>query len=184
MHDADAIALLTPEGGAIEAVREHDRSAETWADLGCGSGTFTRALAAHLAPGSTIHAMDTDVHALSRLPAESHGVRIQTHAGDFTRTPWPFTSLDGILMANSLHYVREQFAFVARCADALPAHGVVTIVEYDTDTANPWVPYPLSLARLTSLFHAAGYRHVQLLGTRPSRYGRAQLYAVRITSRR
>lgn len=177
MNDADARALLDP--------RHEQRPARpaTWADLGCGEGTFTRALAACLAPGSTIHAMDADAGALSRLPADIHDVHVHAHAGDFTRTPWPFGALDGILMANSLHYVRDQPAFIARCVAALPMHGTFTIVEYDTDAANQWVPYPLSRARLTSLFQAAGYTRVEPLGTRPSLYGRARLYAVQITGR-
>jgi ubiquinone/menaquinone biosynthesis C-methylase UbiE len=35
--------------------------AMTWADLGCGDGTFTLALAAILPRGSIIHAMDRDI---------------------------------------------------------------------------------------------------------------------------
>ena len=76
-----------------------------WADLGCGTGTFTVALADLLSPGSTIHAMDRDASVLRRIPPEHRGVSITTHRGDFTNHTWPFANLDGILMANSLHYV-------------------------------------------------------------------------------
>src|SRR5689334_15358015 len=83
-----------------------------WADLGCGDGVFTRALATRLAPGSTIHAIDRDRSALKQLPPEYQGVTVVPHAGDFTTAPLPFPQLDGVLMANSLHYVQRPAAFV------------------------------------------------------------------------
>jgi trans-aconitate methyltransferase len=45
-----------------------------WCDLGCGSGTFTMALAHVLSPGSTIHAVDWDQRALENLPNHYDGV--------------------------------------------------------------------------------------------------------------
>src|SRR5689334_1151438 len=103
----DATAMLS--GSALDAL-----GAMTWADLGCGDGTFTVALAAVLAPGSVIHAIDRSRAALERIPSRHHGVQIHTHAGDFIDA-WPFGSVDGILMANSLHYVANQDAFVRAC---------------------------------------------------------------------
>jgi len=152
-----------------------------WADLGSGSGRFTLALAEHLAPGSVIHAMDRDGRALARLDTHHGNARIQTHRGDFTKQPWPFTELDGILMANSLHYVKDGHAFIRRCQSQLrPAHSFL-IVEYDTDKANPWVPYPLSRITLADLFRDAGYTSFRTLGSRPSLYHRAALYAALVT---
>ena len=88
---------------------------QVWADLGCGEGTFTVALASLLPAGSTVHAIDNDTLALARLPARHGDVTIVAHAGDFTSrgaARWPFDGLDGMLMANSLHYVRAQAAFL------------------------------------------------------------------------
>jgi methylase of polypeptide subunit release factors len=42
---------------------------ERWADLGCGSGTFTIALAGLLKPQSIIYAIDTNASALKQIPA-------------------------------------------------------------------------------------------------------------------
>jgi len=39
-----------------------------WADLGCGDGTFTLALADRLASGSVVHAIDLDGSALVQRP--------------------------------------------------------------------------------------------------------------------
>ncbi len=130
-----------------------------WADLGCGDGTFTRALAQLLAAGSVVHAIDLDDAALRNIPAELHGVRIATHRADFTRTPWPFDErVDGILMANSLHYVREQEAFIRQCDEHLKDDGRFVVVEYDFDRPNRWVPYPVSRHRLDRIVRGRGRR--------------------------
>jgi hypothetical protein len=83
-------------------------------------------------------------------------------------------------MANSLHYVENQAAFIRGCESYMKPRRHFLIVEYDADKANRWVPYPLSQARLTSLFEGAGYSSVRVLRSRPSIYRRAPLYAVAV----
>ena len=154
----------------------------TWADLGAGTGTFTLALADLLSAGSTIHAIDQDGAALRRLPPEHKGVRIATHRGDFTTETWPFARVDGILMANSLHYVDDQAAFIRSCERRMTVPRRFLIVEYDTDESSRWVPHPVSRKKLESLFTDAGYSSIVMLGSRPSVFRRAALYAALITS--
>lgn len=174
MRPRHAIDLLT--GSGVDTL-----GPSTWADLGCGTGTFTLALADLVAPGSTIHAMDRDRSALRKIPARHKDVSITTHHGDFTDPAWPFADLDGILMANSLHYVAHQAAFIRDCEPRLTPPRRFLIVEYDTDVPNRWVPHPLSRATLTSLFAEAGYPSVVMLQSRPSMYRRAPLYAALVT---
>ena len=165
----DAVAL-------IAGAANRDGPAQTWADLGCGDGTFTKALAMTLPARSLVHAVDRDHAALKRIPATVGATSIVTHVADFTATPLPWTGLDGILLANALHYVADQPAFLKSLATAIHGRARFLIVEYDTDHANPWVPYPVSRRRLGTL--AAGGRWtVRPLGTRPSIYRRAALYA-------
>jgi ubiquinone/menaquinone biosynthesis C-methylase UbiE len=175
MEAADAIALIAPAG--VEAL-----GPSTWADLGCGDGTFTLALASLLAPGSTIHAMDREAALLRRLPSAYGRARIFTHAGDFTHQPWPFGNPDGILMANALHYVADQPAFLRACAAHASPPPRFLVVEYDTDRGNRWVPYPVPRATLATLFGAAGYASVRILGSRPSVYRQAPLYAAAVSA--
>jgi trans-aconitate methyltransferase len=162
----DTVAMFG--GSGLEAL-----GPMTWADLGCGDGTFTVALADVLAPGSVIHAIDRNRAALKSIPSYRHGARIHTHAGDFIE-PWPFGPVEGILMANSLHYVANQEAFVRSSESQMTSPRRVLIVEYDTNRANPWVPYPVGRSRLAELFSGYSFRS---LGSRPSRYHRAPLYA-------
>ena len=133
----DAVEMLADSGVA-------GLGPTVWADLGCGDGTFTLALAELLAAGSVIHAMDRDTDALRRIPSTHREVRIETHRGDFQTRTWPFDEVDGILMANALHYVRDQSAFIRDCAAHFRPPRRFLIVEYDTTRANPWVPYPVN----------------------------------------
>jgi trans-aconitate methyltransferase len=152
-----------------------------WADLGCGDGTFTIALATLLPAGSTIHAMDRDASTLRAIPRTHAGRSIVTHIGDFTKQPWPFDRLDGVLMANALHYVRDQSAFLRRSHSLIRAPHRFLVIEYDTDRANQWVPYPVSRKTLERICADAGYEAITWLGTRPSIYRRADIYAAMMT---
>src|SRR5690242_17364294 len=80
MNDADAIEMIRDAVGV---------SAGVWADLGAGTGTFTRALTELLGAGSTVYAVDDDgraVRALRELSASSSGdVRVTAVHADFTR---------------------------------------------------------------------------------------------------
>jgi ubiquinone/menaquinone biosynthesis C-methylase UbiE len=171
----DAIEMLAgSEVGALGPT--------TWADLGCGTGTFTLALADLLAPGSIIHAMDRDGRALRKIPSSHKSVSITTHRGDFTHQMWPFDNLDGILMANSLHYVNDQATFIRALEARMTSPRRFLVVEYDTHEASRWVPYPMPQTRLTALFTSAGYSSIKPLRSRPSVYRRAALYAALITT--
>ncbi len=151
-----------------------------WADLGSGDGTFTVALASLLPHGSTVHAIDVDSRALARIPARHRDVTIVAHTGDFTAFPWPFEGVDGVLMANALHYVKEQAAFLRRVDQALRRRRIL-LVEYDITRGNTWVPYPLSHASAVELFQSIGYRSAESLGRKRSRYRRGEIYGLLLT---
>jgi trans-aconitate methyltransferase len=124
-----------------------------WCDLGCGSGTFTMALAHLLSPGSTIHAVDWDQRALENLPDHYDEVEIRKTAGDIGNRSLQLPSLDGILIANTLHFIQEQQALLRRL---LPVADCFLIVEYEQSKPNRWGPYPVGFDRLCQLFTEAG----------------------------
>src|SRR4051812_20971453 len=95
---------------AIQLI-DHPRLAQQnkalWADLGCGSGLFTYALANLLPNGSRIYALDKTDISLSQHGKPSHTV-IEPIQADFLTQALKLPLLDGMLMANSLHYVPDQ----------------------------------------------------------------------------
>jgi len=147
----------------------------TWADLGAGRGTFTRALVDLLGPSSRVIAVDRDPTMIAELEewASSDAPNVTAVVGDFTATMMlPATPLDGILIANALHFVRteQQGALLARLADQLADDGRVVLVEYDRRAASRWVPYPIGIARLQELAAAAGLTKFTVSESRPSNY--------------
>ena len=166
----EAFALID-----ITAISQYQHIAR-WADLGCGNGIFTQALARLLSKGSIIYGIDKD---RSIKPGVTDGgVEIISKKSDFIEDDLEIGNLDGILMANSLHYVKDKPGFIKKMKTYLKPEGIFLLVEYDTaiPVAN-WVPYPVSFLALTKLFENAGYTRVKKLHERPSVYGRANMYS-------
>ncbi len=171
MNHADLVALIED--------RVTERTGR-WADLGSGEGAFTLALADLLGPGSHITAVDRDAGALRHLErGRFPGVEIETMVGDFTR-PLAFVNLDGVVMANSLHFVRDKAPVLESVRKMLRPGGTLIVVEYGTDRGNPWVPHPFSYGTWQKMAARAGFTGIRLLRTIPSRhlgtiYGAASL---------
>src|SRR5439155_5550838 len=73
-----------------------------WADFGAGERASTLALTDVLGPAGHIVAVDRDARPLRALDG-----RFETLVADFTR-PLDLHDLDGVLMANSLHFARDK----------------------------------------------------------------------------
>jgi ubiquinone/menaquinone biosynthesis C-methylase UbiE len=144
-----------------------------WADLGAGEGAFTLALAELLGPGAHITAVDRDAGSMRGLAAEMGkrfpATALEVVVADFTR-PISLSSLDGIVMANSLHFVRDKRPVLDRVHEMLRPGGSLIVVEYGSDRGNPWVPHPFSYQRWEQMAATAGFDRTRLLGTVPSRY--------------
>ena len=161
MNHAELVALI--EEGVTER-------GGRWADLGSGQGAFTLALAELLGPGSHITAVDRDAGALRYLErGRFPGVEIDTMVGDFTR-PLALSDLDGIVMANSLHFVKDKSPVLESVRKMLRPGGTLVVVEYGTDRGNPWVPHPFSYERWEEMAAQAGFVKTRLLRTIPSRH--------------
>ena len=151
-----------------------------WADLGCGTGTFTLALASLLTKGSMIYAMDTNEQALKDIPDSFENAVIKKLKGNFVTDKLEFDELDGILMANSLHYVKDKPGFIQKTIPHLNKQGCFLLVEYDTDSPNNWIPYPLTFSSLQKLFSGFGFSSIRKLNELPSIFNRAMMYAALI----
>lgn len=167
MNHRDAVAFL---GTAVH------RGAGTWAEFGAGDGTFTRALVELLGPGTHVYAVDRDHGRLAGLETWAHAVHasVTIVSADFTD---PFElpgvargGLDGLLIANALHYSAQPAAVLAELAAWLRPGGRAVLVEYDRRNANRWVPYPIPIDELPELAAAAGFGRFTVTATRPSAF--------------
>src|SRR5215831_13049297 len=150
---------------------------QLWLDLGCGTGLFTLALAGNLPVGSKIIAIDKDERALSKIPATVNDVMIQTVAADFVNGAFNIKEVDGILTANSLHYVKDKETLLKKLIPSMKTDGFFLIVEYDRRAGNQWVPYPLTIDAAKEVFKSVGYSSFHELNKRPSAFGRYFMYA-------
>lgn len=145
--------------------------AGTWADLGAGTGNFTFALRELLDPAATIIAVDRDARALAaqraRLAAAPTGAELILQQADITR-PLPLPPLDGLLLANVLHFVRDQAAVLHQVIGYLRPGGRLVLVEYQLTEPVRWVPYPVPFERFAALAPAAGLEPPTLAGRRRS----------------
>jgi SAM-dependent methyltransferase len=143
-----------------------------WADLGSGRGAFTLALADLLGPASRIVSVDRDPAALSDQARELRrrfpGLTVDQRLADF-RQPLDLHRLDGIVMANSLHFVRDKAPVLALVRGYLRDGGRLVLVEYDADRGNPWVPFPLSFETWRTVAAGAGFGDTRRLASVPSR---------------
>ncbi len=178
---ASVVANLSPS-----TVRQGLDEIVVWADLGAGAGAFTLALAELLPAGAVIHAVDRDRGALAELErsyarfARRRAVaRVTTQVGDFTGH-LDLHDLDGVVMANSLHFVKEKDPVLASVRAMLRPGGRLLLVEYDTDRGNTWVPHPLSYESWRTLAFKNGFGEAELLATHPSRFLR-QIYSASCT---
>jgi ubiquinone/menaquinone biosynthesis C-methylase UbiE len=167
-----SVAIRLIEKGVV-----HSGEPQEWADLGSGSGLFTRALSTLLPASSLIHAVDQDEKALSTLRKENSTGRVRTHIMNFERDTLPFSSLDGILLANALHFVEDQKGFLTKVGSHLKPNGKLILIEYDLPEPNPWVPYPIRFSRLQSIIELSGFRQVQKLAEAPSRFNASMIYS-------
>lgn len=167
MQLSDAISLIK------DASYQHIKNS-VWADLGCGSGLFTAALSKLLSPGATIYAIDKDP-GVTKLSSEGD-IKVIGQQLDFVKSLDKIPVSDGVLMANSLHYVKDQQSFLKALAAQIRPAGAVIIVEYDTDRGNQWVPYPLPFEKLKDLLAEAGFGTNRLVAKVPSVYRDADIY--------
>lgn len=169
----DAVALLRDAVGETPGA---------WADLGAGTGTFTRALARLLGADSTIFAVDADADALVALRAlaSRSTTRVIPVKADFTHAlelpGLGNAPLDGIVLANSLHFVRDARRVLTELALRVRVGGRVVVVEYDRRERSRWVPYPIDAARWPELAAAAHLTGAMVTASAPSVYA-GVLYA-------
>lgn len=152
----------------------------TWADLGAGTGAFTLALRELVGPEAAIYAVDKDRSRLTELRrgyARRFGEASSLHVlqADLLAIP-DLPPLDGVLMANSLHFFKDRLGLLSQVRGLLKAGGTLLLVEYNVDRGNRWVPYPLSFRSFKSVATAAGFEEPRLVSTHPSSFLR-EFYA-------
>ena len=165
MDHTDHVNLLRPAnlpGGGL------------YADLGAGDGAFTLALRELIGPDAAIYAVDKNRASLNKLES-NHRARFDTTRNlillnDNFSNPLALPALDGIVMANSLHFFKDKQTILRHVRAFLQPNGVLLLVEYNVDSGNLWVPHPLTYETFQALAPRVGFTEPRLLAKAPSNF--------------
>ncbi|HTG56406.1 MAG TPA: class I SAM-dependent methyltransferase [Niabella sp.] len=171
MTKSEAVTLIN------KGINNMDRQ-QHWADLGCGTGLFTEALATLLPAGSTITAIDVNQQYLPAVMGNT--VSVQFKKADFVADELHEDPFDGILMANALHFVRDKKTLIRKLGQHINRGARFLVIEYDHWQANQWEPYPIPFTALKELFAGQDYNHIEKIGERKSMYG-GKMYAALVS---
>ena len=145
-----------------------------WAEFGSGRGAFTLALLELLDPRGTLYSVDSDQGALRDQERKirkrfTNPPAVHFKHADYRR-PLNLPPLDGVVMANTLHFYADKEAIISRIIDYLVPGGCLILVEYNSDQGNTWVPYPISFPSWEIVTNRVGFTGVQLLERVPSSF--------------
>jgi ubiquinone/menaquinone biosynthesis C-methylase UbiE len=168
------IELEKPEV-VIEAM--HLKDGDVVADLGCGTGFFTRRIAKVVAPSGKVYAEDIQPEMLDLLKKYVAGEGITNVVpvlGTETDPKLPRGQMDWILLVDVYHEFQEPAPMLAKIREALKPGGHIALVEYRAEdpTVAPDVPPPhrMSVDQILREWRPAGFEMVERIETLPSQH--------------
>jgi arsenite methyltransferase len=140
------------------------RPGERVADIGAGSGYFTRRVSRAVGATGVVWAIDIAPEVLDYLEArarrEGHSnIRIQHVPADDPQLPPG--GVDTILMVDTLHYVKDRASYVKKLRAGLAPGGRVVVIDFvpKSPEERPWGPPPeqkMSREEVDAAMAAAG----------------------------
>ena len=151
-----------------------EKPTASFPDLGAGSGAFTFALREVTDSSTIIYAVDKDSSSLNQLQKEyqirfGDSKNLNLIVSDFSK-PLNLSMLNGILMANSLHFFKDKIKVLKHIKTFLELNGKLIIIEYNVDKGNLWVPYPFSFSTFENMCKESGFDSPKLLATHSSSF--------------
>ena len=180
-------AVISPRGASWlerEGREEEQRPAEIFramglkdgdvvADLGCGTGWFTRRMARAVAPRGTVYAEDIQPEMLDLLKGyvAAEGVSgVVPVLGTETDPKLPPGALDWILMVDVYHEFQKPEPMLAAIRRSLKPTGKVALVEYrleGTSASHIRLEHRMSVEQVLAEWQPAGFRLVKQLDFLP-----------------
>lgn len=146
------------------------------ADIGCGSGYYSRRMARKVAPGGTVFGVDIQPEMLRILSdlADSEGIEnIVPVQGREDRPYLPAGEIDWVLLVDVYHEFQQPEPMLAGILESLAPGGRVALVEYRLggDTARHIkLDHRMSPQQVQAEWEPAGFELVELWDELPTQY--------------
>ncbi len=136
------------------------------ADIGAGSGYFSRRLAQAVAPDGKVYAVDVaaDILAYLNERADHEGLHnIVTIVSRPDDPMLPANSVDLAFFCDTTHHIEQRVSFYRKLSPALKRHGRVAIIDYPPDSPHaPHKPEQLvPRSQVVSEAELAGFKFVR-----------------------
>ncbi len=136
------------------------------ADIGAGSGYFSRRLAQAVAPDGKVYAVDVaaDILAYLNERADHEGLHnIVTIVSRPDDPMLPANSVDLAFFCDTTHHIEQRVSFYRKLSPALKRHGRVAIIDYPPDSPHaPHKPEQLvPRSQVVSEAEQAGFKFVR-----------------------
>lgn len=133
---------------------------EVAADIGSGSGLFTRLIARAVDPGGWVFAVDVDSELLAHVARTAAAERISnitTVLAPPDTPSLPPASLDVVLICDTLHHIEKRQAYLQNLRGCLKPGGRLVIIDFSTGWPAGHEPLRFSIADLAGWIRSAGY---------------------------
>ncbi len=141
---------------------------ETVADIGAGSGYFTRRIAPHV---QTVYAVDVDSK-LVDMAVKSSGANARGIIAGPDDPKLPGSGIDTVFICDVLHHIGNRPAYYAKLRGALKPGGRIVIVDFHKrqETSGPPLAMRLADAEVIGDFERAGMKLARRWDFLPRQY--------------
>lgn len=145
------------------------------ADLGAGTGYFSRYLDAAVTPGGVVFAVDTEPNLVAHLRSRAEQERTATVVpvlASMDDPRLPPHALDLVLIVDTYHHLDARLAYLGRLATRLKPGGRVAVVDWQKRDLpiGPPAAHKLAREQVIAEMRAAGYALVDEPGLLPHQY--------------
>lgn len=144
------------------------RSGAVVADIGAGSGLFSRALAKAVAPAGKVYAVDIQqglLNYINQRNKEEHIRNIHTILGEFNDPHLPVQDVDLAFINDVLHHIENRAPYLKALARYIKPNGRIVIIDMNNNDPNtPHKNQPELLVTREEILHwmsDAGFKLVE-----------------------
>jgi len=130
------------------------------ADIGSGSGLFTRPMAQAVQPGGKVYAVDIDKDLLAHVAATAKQMGIAgitTILAPEDSPSLPPQSLDLALICDTLHHIAQRQAYLVNLRKCLKPEGRLVVIDFSTGWPAGHESMRFSMAEFDGWIDAAGF---------------------------